>query len=557
MRLPLIATLLVVAACAPTSATRIRTASPSTTSSALTAADLRVRLFALSADSMMGRAPGDIGDFKAASYIAAEFARVGLKPAGDNGTWFQTLPFYRRTVSRRDTLRIDTYVAKLGTDYAPVPGNARYRPIDGMQVVYAGLASDSSTWIDASAAQGKALLFAVLAPERRTTANRRTALPPLQNNPRFRGATTLLVAELDVAGASSAAAYLTGNLVLDTTWRDVPPVVLVTNAFADRALGRTLDGATSGTVGRTLRGGMRVGLFPLEFAARNVVGILPGSDPTVSGQFVAISAHNDHVGFDHAPVDHDSLRAFNAIVRPMGADSPNRTPTPDEQRRITHVLDSLRKLRPARLDSIRNGADDDGSGTVALLEIAELMASKPRPRRSVLFVSHTAEEFGLLGSAWYTDHPTVNRDSIISEIDVDMIGRGGVHDLPDAGPTYLEVVGIRRLSTEFGDVLDAVNKKQPLPFVFNLTFDVPGHPLQQYCRADHYNYARYGIPSASFSRGEHMDYHQVTDEPQYIDYDGLARVSMFVKDAVVELATRSARPKLDKPKGDPKAVCRQ
>ena len=140
---------------------------------------------------------------------------------------------------------------------------------------------------------------------------------------------------------------------------------------------------------------------------------------------------------------------------------------------------------------------------------------------------------------------------------MDMIGRGSVQDLPDAGPTYLEVIGMRRLSTEFGDVLDVVNRRQPLPFSFNLTFDAPGHPLQYYCRADHYSYARYGIPAVAFSRGEHLDYHQVTDEAQYIDYDALARVATFVKDAAVELATRADRPKLDKPRTDPNAPCRQ
>ena len=528
------------------------------TTKALTAADLRTRLFAVAHDTMMGRAPGDAGNFKATSYIAAEFARAGLKPAGDNGTWYQTVPFHRRTVDRKDTLRVDGYSAKLGVDYAPSPGAARYRSIEGAAVVYAGLASDTTTWMDANGAQGKALLFSVLPPEQRTVTNRRTNVQLLQNHPRFRGAATILVAELDAAGASSAAAFLTGNLVLDTTQTDVPPYVLVTNAFAARLLGRPLADATAGTAGSVLHGGMRVGLFPLKFAARNVVGVLEGSDPAVHGQFISLTAHNDHVGFDSAPVDHDSLRVFNTVVRPMGADSPNRAPTADEQTRISARLDSLRKIRRrARPDSIRNGADDDGSGTVALLEIAELLGSGKHPRRSILFVSHTAEEFGLLGSQWYTDHPTVNRDSIIGEIDMDMIGRGSVSDLPAAGPTYLEVIGLRRLSTEFGDVLEAANRKQQQPFVFNFTFDAPGHPLQYYCRADHYNYARYGIPAVAFSRGEHMDYHQVTDEPQYIDYDALARVATFVKDGVLALATRADRPKLDKPRQDPRTPCRQ
>lgn len=506
---------------------------------------------------MMGRATGELGSFKAAEYVAAEFKRVGLEPAGDNGGWFQTVPFYRRRVDQRESLSVHGYAARLGVDYAPSSASARFRPIDGVSVVYAGLASDTSTWIDASVAQGKVLLFSVIPPERRTAANRRTPTGQILNSPRFRGAAAILVAELDAAGSSTAAAMVSGSMVLDTSWTDAVPLTLVTNAFAARLLGRPMDGAAPGTAGRALKGSTRIGVFPLDAAARNVVGILRGSDPSVAGEFVSLTAHSDHVGFDRTPVDHDSLRAFNTVIRPLGADSPVRPPTADEQRRIKHLLDSLRALRPARKDSIRNGADDDGSGTVALLEIAEQLASGKHPRRSILFVSHTAEENGLLGSRWYTDHPTVPLDSIIGEIDMDMIGRGSKADLPEGGEGYLEVIGIRRLSTEFGDVLEAANNKQPKPFVFNLTFDAPGHPLQYYCRADHYSYARYGIPSVAFSRGEHMDYHQVTDEPQYIDYDALSRVANFVRDGAVELASRAARPKLDKPKGDPRAQCRQ
>src|SRR5262249_39944459 len=153
-----------------------------------------------------------------------------------------------------------------------------------------------------------------------------------------------------------------------------------------------------------------------------------------------------------SPVDHDSLRAFNTIVRPMGADSRNRAPTAEEVDNIRAILDSLRRLHPPRRDSIRNGADDDGSGTIALIELARAFSrSKERPKRSILFVSHTAEEKGLLGSDWFTDHPTVPIDSIVAEVDVDMIGRGASSDIKGGGPRYLEVVGLRRLSKEFGD----------------------------------------------------------------------------------------------------------
>lgn len=293
--------------------------------------------------------------------------------------------------------------------------------------------------------------------------------------------------------------------------------------------------------------------------ARNVVAILQGSDPSLRGEYVAVTGHNDHIGFNHRPVDHDSLRAFNTVIRPLGADTPPHPPTAAEAARIRAILDSLRRIRPPRPDSISNGADDDGSGTVGLLEIAEAFALGPnKPRRSILFVSHTAEEKGLLGSDYYTDHPTVPIDSIVAEIDIDMIGRGAAADIKGGGPGYLEVVGLRRLSTEFGDWLESVNAKEPTPFVFNYEFDVPGHPLQYYCRADHYSYARYGIPSVSLSRGEHMDYHQVTDEAQYIDYPDLARLTQFVFDGALFVANADHPPRLSVAKPtDPHVRCRQ
>jgi hypothetical protein len=303
---------------------------------------------------------------------------------------------------------------------------------------------------------------------------------------------------------------------------------------------------------------VRDSMMPLG-PARNVIAVIPGSDPALRGEYVSISGHNDHVGFNHRPVDHDSIRAFDQIIRPLGADSPPHAPSAAEAAQIRTILDSLRRLHTPRLDSISNGADDDGSGTIGLIEIAEAFArSGVHPRRSILLVSHTAEEKGLLGSAWYTDHATVPLDSIVAEFDIDMIGRGAASDIAAGGPTYLEVVGLRRLSKEFGDWVESVNAKEPQPFVFDYEYDVPGHPLQYYCRADHYSYARYGIPSVSLSRGEHRDYHQVTDEAQYIDYPDYARLVQMVFDAAVFVANADHAPRLDGPKpADPHVRCRQ
>jgi hypothetical protein len=289
--------------------------------------------------------------------------------------------------------------------------------------------------------------------------------------------------------------------------------------------------------------------------ARNVIGVLRGSDSVLRNEYVVISAHNDHVGVARHAVDHDSLRVSNfaAAMRKRGASSSAASAW------AIHTLDSLRALRPPRRDSIYNGADDDGSGTVSLLEIAEAMAAAPqKPRRSIIFISHTAEEEGLYGSAWFTDHPTVPIDSLVTELDMDMVGRGSPADVEHGGPAYLELIGTRRLSTELGDVAERVDATEPLPFKFNYAFDAPGDKEEYYCRADHYSYARYGIPSINFSRGDHPDYHQVTDEPQYIDYDAMARVATFVHDLALTIANLDHRVVVDKPKQhDPHAECVQ
>lgn len=296
--------------------------------------------------------------------------------------------------------------------------------------------------------------------------------------------------------------------------------------------------------------------------ARNVIAILRGSDPVLRDEYVAIGAHSDHVGIRRGgPVDHDSLRAFNTELTRLGAphwDRATRARRDSIRQTIMINVDSLRRIRPARLDSISNGADDDGSGTVAVLEIAEALAGAPvRPRRSIIFVWHTAEEKGLLGAKWFTDNPTVPREKIVAQLNLDMVGRGGAADIPGGNPDYLQLVGSRRLSRELGDIVEQVNSASARPFRFDYQYDADGHSERIYCRSDHYMYARYGIPVTFFTTGLHTDYHQVTDEPQYVNYDQLKRVTDFVRDVSVHVANLDHRIRVDKPAGDPNAPCVQ
>jgi Zn-dependent M28 family amino/carboxypeptidase len=180
-----------------------------------------------------------------------------------------------------------------------------------------------------------------------------------------------------------------------------------------------------------------------------------------------------------------------------------------------------------------------------------------KPKRSIVFVWHTGEEKGLLGSRHFTDHPTVPRDSIVAQINIDMVGRGGASDLGAGSDRYLQLVGSRRLSTELGDLVEAVNKREPMPFTFDYTFDANGHPDNIYCRSDHYNYARYGIPVVFLTTGLHGDYHQVTDEPQYIDYNRMEAVGKLVYGIAEQVGNLDHRVVVDKPKPNPRGSCQQ
>ena len=154
---------------------------------------------------------------------------------------------------------------------------------------------------------------------------------------------------------------------------------------------------------------------------------------------------------------------------------------------------------------------------------------------------HTGEESGLQGSRWFTDHPTVPRDSIVAQINIDMIARGDPSDVTAGGPGYVQVARLAAALDRAGRSGGAGERGRQVRLPFDYAYDANGHPDQYYCRSDHYMYARYGIPIVFFSTGGHRDYHQVTDEAQYLDFDKYATVVRFV-DALADQGRRSGPP---------------
>ena len=236
----------------------------------------------------------------------------------------------------------------------------------------------------------------------------------------------------------------------------------------------------------------------------DVIAILPGSDPVLRQQYLIISAHLDHLGVG----------------------------------------------KPVNGDAIYNGADDDGSGSTALLALARAYATGPRPRRSIAFIWHAGEEEGLWGSEYFTRFPTIALPAIITDLNMDMIGRGKPAD--DSNPAdarltaanEIYVIGPHISSADLEHTMDAVNAGD-YGLELNHYYDRTDDPEQIFYRSDHFNYAAQAIPIIFFFDGVHRDYHKPGDEPQKIDYQKMQEVARTVYAIGWRLANQNARPQLN------------
>lgn len=531
----------------------------------ITAGDLMTRVYKFADDSMMGRQVGTIYNDMGTAYIESEVRRLGLQPAGENGTYFQKLPLYTRNLDSTSTVIVGDKTFKAGVDFT-ASADGFTRAVSNAEVVFVGAWVDTTTNIPLDSVRGKVLVYTP------------GGLPPGSDVGKFVTSNGYRHWQAMQAAASAFVVVIGETLTPQavrgafnsTTVRflqDTVPLRLnVTKAMAEAMLGAPAASWANRLAGQPIQADVR--FTDVSKPGRNVVAILPGSDAKLKHQYVAIGAHNDHIGFRaQGPVDHDSVRAFMQVVRPQGADSDNRPATAEEAVRVKAILDSLRAVNSPRPDSIFNGADDDASGSMTVLEIAEQFAKgTQKPKRSILFVWHTGEEMGLWGASYFTAYPTVPRDSIVGQLNMDMVGRGAATDVTGedlekkplmGGDGYVQLIGSRRLSTEMGDLLESVNKEKKLGLRFDYAMDANGHQQNIYCRSDHYEYAKYGIPITFLSTGGHADYHQVTDEPQYIEYPHMTLIAQFVFESALQIANLDHRLKVDKPKPDPKGDCIQ
>ncbi len=482
-------------------------------------------LSVLASDEYEGRETGKKGGWLAADYIKNHFKGLGLKGpvAGD---YFQ--PIDMVTISLSQVLTIDGQPAEVLQDFyvaqQVVSGSGFAFNTNSIVFAGYGLATDGYDDFSGLDVTGKVvMIFKEGNPSGSTTSgNASSALNAKLKyfNDHKASAVLLIDAAVDKMSANLKNYLLSEQMVMKTKENmermnkpQSMPVINISTAVANKlfaAAGTNADAlkkkiADSGKpASQELKISLSASANKIETKVKtdNVLGFLEGSDPKLKKEVLVITAHYDHIGVNpNAPGD----------------------------------------------DKINNGADDDGSGTTGVLMIAEAFAKAKKagrgPKRSILFMTVAGEEKGLLGSEWYSENPIFPLENTITNLNIDMIGRGDKEHASDNNFVY--IIGSDMLSTD----LDRIGKKANKDYV-NINLDEKYNnrtdPNRFYYRSDHYNFAKHGIPVIFYFNGVHEDYHQPGDEVGKIDFPMLAKRAKLVYFTAWELANGLKRPRVDK-----------
>ncbi|MGI8788599.1 MAG: M28 family peptidase [Pyrinomonadaceae bacterium] len=524
--------------------TATKPSSPSRKAAETIMADgLKDYLYFVASDEMEGRDTPSRGLNLTAKFIALNLRHWGFKPAGDDGTFFQNIALDLHSTDAETTqLSVGGQTIKYGRDFFSNPVAAtvadsplvfagsgwllRSKNIDALKdvdvagktvVIYSGnfypegvtqadlfsgkLGKAGIDWMlpfDYARQKGAAGLIIIASPkteenwemERQSREHGRATVEKFAqtNSPRNRNPNNIPTMIISRDAAENLFQGATTSLA------EIFKLSQTDAPLPTVALGKT---ASYTVASKTEKG-----------ATQNVVAVWEGSDPTLKNEMVAVGAHYDHIGLS----------------------SPS-SPNPDK---------------------INNGADDDGSGTVSVLSIAEALAkSAKRPKRSILLVWHCGEEKGLWGSQYFNKYPTIDIKKVVAQLNIDMIGRSRKPDdtnpknanLSAANEVY--VIGSQMMSSKLGEVTKSINDSY-LKLNYDLKYDDPKDPNRFFFRSDHFNYALNGIPIIFWFDGVHEDYHQPGDEPQKIDYVKMQNIARTIFLTMWEVADLPARPAVDK-----------
>lgn len=490
----------------PGGAANIPLPAPEATSS-ITARDLRKHLTFLASDELGGRYTLSPSNRVAARYLASQLESYGYRGAARDGTFFQKVPLsYRNVDLGNSRVTISGSGSKQQFGYADgfsidIPEDMSF----GGELVFvgSGIASPANHYDDYAGLNVKNKIVVAI-----------DGAPDSLSSVRL-GADEQVDRAALARGATGAIKIPEAQVLL--TWNEVkafsasqqqlglPPlhpapekVLRSVTAGPDliKALARMM-----GKQSADLTSPAKKQLKPMQIPAsaevrlrvdvkeappaQNVVGVLEGADPKLKDEYVIFSAHYDH-------------------------------------------------LKTADNGEVFNGADDDGSGTVSVLEIAQAFSVGPRPKRSILIVFHTGEELGLFGSEFNTDYePVVPLARLVADFNIDMVGRSrpdGDDDPRDRALTdkdSIYIIGADKLSTELNQLNEQTNS-ETARLRFDYTYNDEKNPERFYYRSDHYNYAKHGIPVIFYFTGVHRDYHKSTDDVDKIDFEKMERIDRMI-----------------------------
>jgi hypothetical protein len=505
----------------------------------ITAAQLKDYLYFVASDEMEGRDTPSRGLDATAKFIATMLSRWGFKPAGDDGTYFQKMAMLRELPDAENSkLTIGSQTLNYGEDYYRLSGSSE-------NLISAPLVYGGSGWfvkskgVDALQnvdATGKiVVLYSDGVPNRAyaTALPKNVAQADLPSAERGKDWVDPLTyakqkGAVGVVVVASNAAQTDWKRLSTPSTNQRPfvekfrteislPTVFVSQKvgdmlFADAAKApykMTGDAQSNAltTLNTSQTISFRAAIKPERVFTQNVVAVWEGSDPTLKNEMVAIGAHYDHIGISQ---------------------------------------------NPQAPDKINNGADDDGSGTVAVLSMAEALAKSPkRPKRSILLVWHCGEEKGLLGSLYFNRFPTVDIKNVVAQLNIDMIGRSrkagdtNPQNANLSGENDVFVIGSQMMSSKLGEITKSINDTY-LKLGYDYKYDDPKDTNRFFFRSDHFNYAVNGIPIVFWFDGVHEDYHRPGDEPQKIDYNKMQNVARTIFLTMWEVADLQTRPAVDK-----------
>lgn len=527
----------------------------------ITPDDLAAHLYVFASDYFEGRETATRGQKLAATYLAGQYRRMGLSPKGTVAdprpmapeAYFQSFPVYGRQLQQASltlhaggepleeiTFGPTTYDGQGYLAFGSIP-----EAEGGIVFAGYGIADDELGYNDYTALAEAGLSHEgkwVMILRDEPLADAVTSLLPTEGQALSKWSTratsklrvffqlgapagVLVVGDtgprddkplLERAAAAADAQNDVGNLSLtpQVGGRNWAPMYVISSELANRILQPT--GRTVAELQREIDTNLKPVVFEVpgmtaqstlnfetkQYSTENVAAFIEGSDPVLKNEVIVISSHYDHIGID-----------------PM-----------------------------AQGDNINNGADDDGSGTVATLEIAEAFMQAKQdgygPRRSILFLNVAGEEKGLLGSAYYSDiEPLVPIENTVANLNIDMIGRFDP-TYPDEATkeNYIYIIGSNLISQELHDINARLNTLTGIDIELSERFNSKDDPNQFYRRSDHWNFGKHNIPFIFFFSGTHEDYHGLDDEPEKIAYDRMARVTRLVFATAWQVANQDARP---------------